>query len=44
VDRAADDRTECDTAMQEAPMTKRPYVKPALTQLGLLRKLTRFSF
>jgi len=30
--------------MQEARMNKRPYVKPAVTQLGLLRKLTRFSF
>jgi hypothetical protein len=39
------DATECPGQdVQEAPMTKRPYVKPALEQLGLLRKLTRFSF
>jgi hypothetical protein len=25
-------------------MQKRPYSKPALRRLGLLRKLTRFSF
>jgi hypothetical protein len=29
---------------KEAGMDKRPYSKPALTTLGLLRKLTQFSF
>jgi hypothetical protein len=29
---------------KEADMDKRPYRKPALTTLGLLRKLTQFSF
>jgi hypothetical protein len=28
----------------EAPVMKRPYTKPALQQLGLLRTLTQFSF
>ena len=30
------------TAMPHAP--KRPYAKPRLVRLGLLRHLTRFSF
>jgi hypothetical protein len=29
---------------KEAAMEKRPYSKPALTTLGLLRDLTQFSF
>jgi hypothetical protein len=29
---------------QETDVTKRPYRKPALKRLGLLRRLTRFSF
>jgi hypothetical protein len=29
---------------QEHDVTKRPYRKPALRRLGLLRRLTRYTF
>jgi hypothetical protein len=29
---------------EEMTMTKRPYRKPGLRRLGLLRQITRFSF
>jgi hypothetical protein len=30
--------------MEQKPTVKKPYVKPRLKRLGLLRKLTRLSF
>ena len=30
--------------MERTSVPRRPYRKPQLTKLGLLRKLTRFSF
>jgi hypothetical protein len=40
----AQDAREVVDAMERTPdMTRRPYVKPKLERLGLLRTLTRFS-